>query len=481
MGNPPRQTEDPLSPPCVPFFDGDNGGSTAPGVTGDEIRVVFYNDIGLLGELSEPWTSPDAPGGSGDGANLFRTAKALVRYFNSRYQTYDRTVRVFAWPSVGGPNAPCGSRRADAHVVVEQLQPFAAMAFGPNMRCFVEQLASELAIPTLGAMTDLSRSTYETAAPYVWSFMPDLTTIASLSAGFICRTLAGAPARFSTDPLLASRNRSFGLVYRVGDTLRSPSMASSELLQAALSETCGDTFTSVDALVGDGIGELPLIMAKYRLLGITTLVCYCSTSAEDLMPQRAQAAATAVGYFPEWYWDASTGMDRAGAQRSLGEPHHVSFGTSSWWRQPPFEQTFAYQAYLSEEPGTVPEGRHLFWIYHALLVLFQGVQAAGPNLNLHTLERGLNTFNYLDRSDPFVPIGGFGAYNSGAVGNHTFVDTGMGWWWDPAALADGVAAPGCVRVMRKGLRLYADEWPPNDGDLFVGVAPCAGDIERAFP
>jgi hypothetical protein len=42
VGNPPRQTEDPTSPPCVAFFDGDNFGSTYQGVTGEEIRVLIY-------------------------------------------------------------------------------------------------------------------------------------------------------------------------------------------------------------------------------------------------------------------------------------------------------------------------------------------------------------------------------------------------------------------------------------------------------
>lgn len=40
VGNPTRQTEDPLSPPCVAFFEGDNGGATARGVTRDEATVV---------------------------------------------------------------------------------------------------------------------------------------------------------------------------------------------------------------------------------------------------------------------------------------------------------------------------------------------------------------------------------------------------------------------------------------------------------
>ncbi|HUR49100.1 MAG TPA: hypothetical protein VMY88_06165, partial [Acidimicrobiales bacterium] len=42
VGNPPRQTEDPLSPPCVASFTGDNGGATYHGVTRDEVTVLIY-------------------------------------------------------------------------------------------------------------------------------------------------------------------------------------------------------------------------------------------------------------------------------------------------------------------------------------------------------------------------------------------------------------------------------------------------------
>src|SRR5687768_6307208 len=46
VGDPPRQIEYPQSPPCVPYWDGDNGGATYKGVTRDEIRVVVPSDTG---------------------------------------------------------------------------------------------------------------------------------------------------------------------------------------------------------------------------------------------------------------------------------------------------------------------------------------------------------------------------------------------------------------------------------------------------
>lgn len=41
VGDPPRQIEDPHSPPCVPYWAGGNGGATWPGVTADEVRIGY--------------------------------------------------------------------------------------------------------------------------------------------------------------------------------------------------------------------------------------------------------------------------------------------------------------------------------------------------------------------------------------------------------------------------------------------------------
>src|SRR5688572_29673686 len=70
IGDPPRQTEDPQSPPCVPYFDGDNGGATTAGVTADEIRVVY-------------------PLQAFENASL---AYTIADYFNTRYEFYGRKI-----------------------------------------------------------------------------------------------------------------------------------------------------------------------------------------------------------------------------------------------------------------------------------------------------------------------------------------------------------------------------------------------------
>ena len=114
VGNPPRQTEDPLSPPCVPFFEGDNGGNTYQGVTKDEIKIVFYNDRCCNDkDLTKPWKASDE--GTCTYAfecdHIVRTVKAHLRHFQNRYQTYGRLVRAIAKRSSGDLGASCASRR----------------------------------------------------------------------------------------------------------------------------------------------------------------------------------------------------------------------------------------------------------------------------------------------------------------------------------------------------------------------------------
>ena len=99
-----RQTEDPLSPPCVnepvPI---DNGGSTSDGVTADEIRVAVTSRVNC--ESGEPTLGCPPHGPAYDvgsppveGAlsyDSLRMSWALQEYFNRRYQMYGRRLHLF--------------------------------------------------------------------------------------------------------------------------------------------------------------------------------------------------------------------------------------------------------------------------------------------------------------------------------------------------------------------------------------------------
>lgn len=477
IGDPPRQTEDSLSPPCVAFFDGDNGGMTWRGVDEDEIRVVLYNDLGINGDMNRPWSPADEAADhleTPDKTYLVRTVKAHVRYFASRFHTYGRIVRVTAFSSQGPSSTPA-QRTGDAIAAVAVHDPFAFVTWGEGMGTAFEEGAAHHDVLSFGAFTNEPRRLFRRNAPFIWSFQPDREVRARASAGFICDKLAGGTARFTDDPFLAGELRSFGLVYENGY------VAPARLLVEALADRCGLVPAATEPIgtQPQALVDAARVIGDFKLRGITTVICYCATAAPVPTVSTVQGLASSVAYRPEWYWDGATGMDLADAHRLYGARDQRSFGMSFGWRQPERSSQNHYSAYLSQEPGTTPNQRWNFDIYHALLNLFTAVQMAGPFIDPPAVAAGLATHRYRFPAQPFTPSGGFDA---GFPSIRTFVDSAMAWWWDPSGTPPGGRrGEGCVRVARGGRRSYHWRWPGGDEDLFRTAAPCTGDTTSLAP
>jgi len=124
VGSPPRQTEDPLSPPCVAFFEGDNFGATMQGVSSDEIVVVV--ELGgsagtyTLVDIDDPDQRFDHPV---DDAFLAVLA-SYGRFFNQRYQTYGRRIHLYALRGGGSVEEV----RAEMGRLRRELGPFALVS-----------------------------------------------------------------------------------------------------------------------------------------------------------------------------------------------------------------------------------------------------------------------------------------------------------------------------------------------------------------
>lgn len=479
-GNPPRQTEDPLSPPCVPFFDGDNGGATASGVTASEIRLVLYNDLGISGDLNTPYDPAEDPDGDlapYERRHLMRTVKAQVRFFVDRFQTYGRLVRVIARPSTGGPVSACTMRAADASRIVAVDDPFAVVTLGDNLDCFVEKVAL-LGRPVFAYGGDIDDALQRSYAGLLWSFMPDLKTEVAGSASFICRSLVGGAARFSTDPTLVTHPRRFALIYPTIDQRGPQRKVAAEELRRQVRNRCGLRFARIEPHAEDASATATETMLDFKVAGITTVVCYCVPVQPENTVTKYQNAAGTILYRPEWYWDPISRMDKAMWQQAFGDPTQASFGVSNFWRQPALAEQHHYRAYLSQEPGTVPNERFDHDIYHAFLTAFTAIQSAGPRLTAHTARVGLGTWSAMDASNPFLPQGSL--ERSGLPGPFSFVDGQTAWWWDPTGTPpDGRLGEGCARLMLEGKNHLRGTWPMGDALMFVSGAPCGGANQRA--
>lgn len=472
FGNPPQQTWDPISPPCVPFFDGDNGDSTARGVTGDEVTIVFYNDLGISGDMTTPWVPTDddpagAVSGNGQTYNLVLSVKTLLNWYQARYQTYNRRIRVLAFPSQSGVASHCAERVSDAQVAIRDLDPFAFATFGSGMQCFVSEVTHQ-GYPIVGDMDDMPADVYGQDPNLAWSFGRDLTESARMTASFICGKLKDRPAKMAGDPALSAADRRIALLYPQ-TSQRGPEATQQAIALIDALKRCGLHATAdassgftIRPFVEAAVSPQPaLLMAEMKALGVTTILCYCVPVSPELSVASFQSAATVLGYSPEWFFDNVSRMYRPAWHRRYSVQGQRSFGWTPEWRISMFESGSPYKAFKEAAPGADPNRRFLRDIYYMYAMLFHGLQTAGPNLTETTLGHGMRTLS-LTGDSHFLPVGSLGTQGGGNP--HTYQRGALVWTWDPAGIEPGSSQrAGCLRS--QGHLAIDGHFQPGDDDI----------------
>ncbi|MCL5885624.1 MAG: hypothetical protein M1280_01090, partial [Actinobacteria bacterium] len=86
------------TPICLPKWSGNNGGATAPGVTAHHINVTYRYATSQILQLLYGFVPRSV---IGTNANTFHTLETYVKYFNSRFELYGRTVSVKSFVGQG--------------------------------------------------------------------------------------------------------------------------------------------------------------------------------------------------------------------------------------------------------------------------------------------------------------------------------------------------------------------------------------------
>ncbi|HEX9890409.1 MAG TPA: hypothetical protein VGA69_13070 [Nitriliruptorales bacterium] len=225
VGDPPRQTEDPLAPPCVAHFDGDNGGATYDGVAADEVVIVVYmDDKGVAtssrgSENAPPHGLVDLTAQPEDEEFVKnRVLRAAQRYFNARFQTYGRFVHFYAY--YGIPGATPETRRAEAAEIIELVDPFAVVSY-PELYAadFVIALAERGVVTFMGrdiynyeGRAGYTQALYRRFPGLIWSFDPSLDHRAHLFASYVCTKVVAYPVSFSGNPDDSGQPRRLGFL-----------------------------------------------------------------------------------------------------------------------------------------------------------------------------------------------------------------------------------------------------------------------------
>jgi hypothetical protein len=446
IGNPPRQTEDPQSPPCVPYWTGDNGGATSKGVTRDEIRVAVFNEE------------------AGKAPVLYSA------YFNKRYELYGRKLVLVPISPGGG----CVGKAATA-TEIDGLNIFASIGMtNNNERCYFGELARRKIVGST------SQPAYkdDELGPYTWQYTMGYDRIQGGIGRWICDRLAGRPARFaegvdaSAPPqALTTKRRVFGLVTQ---TDGGNEAIDTRPLEAAMA-ACGEHITArydflPDASNNSDSSANANAIARLRTAGVTSVICMCVGTV--LGP-----VATGQAWFPEWLISTIGYNDYNNFLRNFWPDDRQranALGISVQPRQVAYESEPAVQAYIEAEGYNPRDNADAIWMlarqrfYHQLLLLVAGFQMAGPNLTPESFKAGLQRTPFPNPDHP---------NQAGKVGFNTPRDQSMTedfveYFWSPSAQSpytdEGVGSICYIDGGRR--RTAATGFPAGDAPFFT--TPC---------
>jgi hypothetical protein len=468
VGKPPhtRQTEDPLSPPCVAFFKGDNFGSTWAGVTRDSITAIVWDACATDGSVAL----------RDIGADETTTWAQFLRYFNDRFQTYGRTVRLFVTVPPNGAktyhdcndNSP--TTRAAAQNAIEAGHPFLIMSFpGTNLPQGVSEVAASHRVMSIA--TGPPRELAAANAPYVTSYEPDVTNEAGHVVGLVCSSLAGRQETFG-DASDRGKRRKFAVVYLEQSDPSSEGLA---LIRNGIHDRCGDQAGAVEA-TPPGRQASGADMDRLHSLGVTTVLWVTAQPAVPLATNGGDVSPTSAGtnsWHPEFILTAPALVGDNFVARAYGGVLGTSAGLMLDRRRGPFEDQPEKIALRDACADCTPDPDDVNR-YNRLFMLFTGIQAAGPRLTPQSFDKGMRALPPHNPGDPYVPAAYFGP------GDHDFIKDEALVWWDSSGTAPSSTEPGCWRLVDDGRRYRTEDWAGRQGGdsgIFqrVPAEPCQGE------
>jgi hypothetical protein len=444
------------APPCVPRLDGDNGGSTSLGVTGDTIKVVVYRAAAGSDLLAALQGMSDTP------EDIATTRTAYMEMLQELYETYGRKIELVIFEGSGAADDPVAGK-ADAIKVAEEIKPFASIG-GPGITStYAEELAAR-GIICIGCSAAVPDSLAQELAPYFWGLTPSPEQFLQVVGEYVTRRLLGGKAEYA-GPALRDKERVFGVVHFEQDP---PVFTDVTEAQSRLGKTVGFEQKVTETYTLD-IPKLPeraaAIIAKMKANGVTTIMFL----GDPLMPASLTAAATAQGYEPEWIVTGTVLTDTTAFGRTYDQSQWAhAFGISNLAGRVPQEQQEAFrlhQWFFGEPPVA---RRNSGIIYPPLFMLMLGIHLAGPDLTPTSFRDGM--FNYPPSGGgPTTPQISFGNHGYFSTPDYFTIDDGAEIWWDAdlsGADEQGNNGTGMWSYAQRGMRYLPGEMPVAPPDVF---------------
>lgn len=469
-----RQTEDPLSPPCVPFFEGDNFGATYQGVTADEIKILMYFDGGITtvgtsrGEETCPTTKVvdlinDPP--DDEECHVIRQARIWQTYFNDRYQTYGRYVHFHLYFGTSASSTSPETRRADAAESFRLVEPFATLdysAFSGGGDSFVDTMARR-GVLNFGQFAGQKAEFFIRYPKLIWGYQPSQEIQVLHYSAVLCNYYVGRPVTHS--PQNTGEPRKFGLVYTTDNGYTALQEFKDQVV-AKFKDCGGDiAVTGTHPVAGYSVDSetspryATEVMQKMKAAGVTTIIW------PGGMEVNYTAAAKNLDYYPEWIVAGDGDMENEFAQQgyrgSMGQDQDVWDHAVVVSNQPQTPAAagdqICFQAQRSVDPDTPQQdaARTGCDQYANLRQLFIGIQVAGPRLGPTSIDRGFHAIPAVESPSLQIPSCYYLPNDYTCIKDFIIGD------WDPKAGGENDTTPGCYRMVGSYRRITENLQPQD--------------------
>jgi hypothetical protein len=447
-----------FAPPCYANIEGDNGGATATGVTGDSIKVVAYiaiDDDPILNLITGSVGIED----TGDEAAA--TYQGYRDLYQTYYQTYGREVELVEYRATGTAIDE-EAARADAQAIAD-MEPFAVWGGPVLTSAFADELAARQVI-CVGCLGGGLPEWYDERAPYTVNVgkMADQTRLTFIE--YIEKKLAGRNAEFAGDEGMHDEERVFG---SVNLEINEESATLAENFESDLEDKGIEIAERVSYAFDPGRlqEQADQIMARMKAAGVTTILF----RGDPVAPANLTRAATSQDYFPEWVVDGANLVDSTVFARTYdSEQWSHAFGVSGLTaRAEPLEQNYnsIYRWWTGEEPPARDTNPVL---YPQPALFFSALQVAGPNLTPESFQQGL--FNLPPTPEAITnPSISFGDKDIWPYTDYNGVDDATEIFWDADEQGpdeinrDGT---GMWRYVDGGKRYLYGEWTDEPSRVF---------------
>ncbi len=443
---------DVFAPTCWLPFEGDNGGATAPGVTADTIRIVYYESQDsdfILQYLTDAIADDDT------NADVTDTMEKLLEFYETYYETYGRRVELIPVVASGVVNDEV-SARADAVRIAEEIKPFMVWN-GPGLtNAFAEELAAR-GIPCISCGPGQPAEYYIENDGLSWTIGAGNAQTNLLLAEYVAQKLAGLPAEHAGDPEMTTTERVFGLLY-ISSSAASEAVA--DQLEAELADRGVELAVRIPyALDPFTIQETASnAIAKLKDAGVTSVIF----SSDPIAPRDFTREATAQEYFPEWVLADGFLSDTNAFARTYDQQQWAhAFGLTSLAAPVSAENGGSFHKYTwfhGEEPAANDE---IGVIDPFPALFYAALSAVGPDLTVEGFRDALFAAPPTPRgiTAPSLSYGSHGRWPAELEPDYLGVDDVTEIWWDPTAV-------GPDELRREGTGMY--QWVDGGRRFLLG-------------